>query len=140
MIFVRLFQEAMGEDPVVAHSNLISDLLDKHTESNVSTFEEVHCVVRYPNGSTKHLDDSITRYADDNIVLYNYEEKIDPEHFILSIQGKTVDGHKQMQHILDDIRRHPAYRGRITEMVLVGIKNDQPQCIPCMKKRIKGGN
>ena len=143
MIFLQLRQSKMAQHPDLGplqeHSDLVDDLLVKHTESDSSTLEEVRCVVRYPDGKSHQLDDSITRYSDKNLVLYNYDEKIDPEFFTISIHGKTPEGHTALHEIINELSRHPAYSGRVAGMMLQGVVTDEPHCIPCAKKNFKGG-
>lgn len=139
MIFVRLLKEQMGEDPLDEHIDLVAELLDRHTESDTSKFENIRCVMRLSDGTDQRIDNDITRYVDENLSLYNFDDTIDPDHFIVALHAKSTVGHQHVQKMVDDIRRHPCYRGRMMDISILGVVTDEPHCIPCAKKNFERG-
>lgn len=137
MIFIKLDIDAFGEDPIIGYSQFVDKLIKAHTQDVFEAYQQAVVVIEYPDKKQVQLDDEISRYADDELSFYSFEEKIDPSYFYIAINGRTPKGLNRVNHILLDIRRHDAYRGRVMDYRIAGVISDEPQCMPCLKKKLE---
>lgn len=136
MIFVKLAPESFGEDPIMGYSQFIDDLIHTHTQAVFEAYQQALLHIEYPDKEIVKLDDEISRYADDELSFYSFEEKIDPDYFYIGLNGRTEKGMERINEILLDVRRHPGFRGRVFGYRIAAIISDEPQCIPCRKKKL----
>lgn len=137
MIFVKLSVESFGDDPIMAYSEFYDSLIKKHTQNVFEAYQQSLVTIQYPDGIQRQLDDEVSRYADDELSFYSFEEKIDPSYYFFALNGRTEKGIERVSKILNDIRVHDAYRGRVFHYKIAAIVSDEPQCIPCRKKKLE---
>ncbi len=134
MIFYRLRADKMGDDPAMAYTSYLDTLIEQHTDNVFEGFMPCEIVLRKDNQDFK-LDDEIIRYADTNVVVYAIEEKIDSDYYYIAMQFTNSKGHSQVVQMMQDIESHHAFDSRIRDLRLIGVISDEPQCIPCAKRR-----
>lgn len=134
MIFYRLSADKMGDDPAMVYTSYLDKLIEQYTDNVYEAFMPCEVVLRQNEQDFK-LDDEIMRYADTNVVVYAIEEKIIPDYYYIGMQFVNSEGHQQIVNMMRDIESHPAFDARVRGLRLVGVISDEPQCIPCAKRR-----
>lgn len=138
MIFIKLEPIAFGVDPIMGYSRFVDELITKHTQNIFEAYQQAVLVMEYPDKTQSQLDDEVSRYADDELSLYSFEEKIDPDYFYIGLSSRNEKGVSRVSYILRDICAHEGYRGRVFDYRIAGVVSDEPQCIPCRKKKLEG--
>lgn len=138
MIFIKLEPIAFGVDPIMGYSQFVDGLITKHTQNVFEAYQQALLVMEYPDKTQVQLEDEVSRYADDELSLYSFEEKIDPRYFYIGLNSRNEKGAFRVSDILSDIRAHEGYRGRVFDYRIAGVISDEPQCMPCLKKKLEG--
>lgn len=134
MLFYRLRTDKMGDEPDVAYSSYLDSLIGQYTDNVFEAYMPCRVVLRQGDADFE-LDDEIIRYADTNVVVYAIEEKVDPDYLYIAMKFSSEEGHKQVLRMMINIESHPAFDSRVRDLRFVGVISDEPQCIPCAKRR-----
>lgn len=140
MIFVELdkewFHKEFEKDPMEHEYEdepylQFVDTLFNELQTSERGFEYRKVKIQYPDGSQSLIAEESTKYADKDIVIYDFELNIWKHRFVIGIHHKTADGLQLLDSLLTTMRQHPSFMEINQDLVLVGEVNDVPHCLTC---------
>ena len=129
MIFIKLYTDGFDE-------SMLTQLVADHTQNIFEGYQSARVVIS-KDGSPFEIPQDIIRYADNEIIVYAFEEWINEGFYTVGIRATSSSGLRRSRDIINKLRVHPAYGGRDLLTKLIGQRSDEPACIPCTKKKIE---
>lgn len=107
------------------------DSLFEELQTSERGFEQRMVKIQYPDGSQSMIADEATKYADDDLIIYDFEGHIWKHRYVVGMHHKNMQGLELLNTLLIKLKEHPSYMEVNQNLVLLGEVSDEPRCMTC---------